>query len=216
MLSWLYTTTMSAKLLIATKNPAKLTRYHKLLAGYNLQLLSLADVGITQDVAETEPTFEANAKLKAETYFRLSGLPVLAEDGGLMIGALGGWPGVYSRRVWGPGEREATDEEALQEVLKRMTGIPEVQRQAHFVAEVALVMPDGSLHTGHGEAWGSIALTPSKKMMKGFPYRSLFIPKGVSGTVADLEDEAKHADYLGQRKQAILKLDPYLRELERL
>lgn len=204
------------KLLIATKNPAKLKRYLKLLAPYQLELLSLADLNITADVPETEATFEANAKLKGEIYHRLSGLPVLVEDGGLMIDALNGWPGVYSRRVWGPQKREATDEEAILEVLKRMENVPNGKRQAHFVAELVLVMPNGTMHHGHGEEWGSIALASSPHRLPGFPYRSLFIPNGASSTVADLEDESTSTDFLAQRKQAIAELDQYLQQISQM
>lgn len=202
------------ELLIATKNPAKLKRYQKLLVDYKLRLLSLSDVGITQDVPETELTFEANALLKAKTYQKLSNLAVLAEDGGLLIKALNGWPGVYSRRVWGPEHREATDEEAIQEVIKRINSVSQEERQAYFVAEIALVMPDGSIHLGHGESCGLITTDIYAKIIKGFPYRSIFIPKGESKTVAELEDEAVNVDYLTQRKQAIIKLEPYLKQLE--
>ena len=104
---------MPVKLLIATKNQAKFKNFARLLSGYNIEVVSLSDVGIANDVLETGTSFEENAKLKAANYFALSKLPTLVDDSGLEIDTLGGWPGLYSRRVWGPGEREATDEEAL-------------------------------------------------------------------------------------------------------
>ena len=181
------------KLLIATKNNAKLARFQRLLTDYKLDLVSLFDLGITKDVAETESTFKANALLKARTYHQLSNLAVLAE---------------------GPQNREASDKEAIQEVLKRIANVPKDDRNAYFVSELALAMPDGKVYFGHGEAWGKITDQTSPKIMSGFPYRSIFISDGDSKTIAELEDETIHADYLTQRKQAIIQLEPYLKQLE--
>ena len=205
---------MPQKLLIATKNSAKLNHYKRILAGYKIDLLSLSDVGITQDVAETESTFKDNAILKAQTYFKLSNLPVLAEDGGVTIPALNGWPGVHSRRVWGPENREATDEEIIQEVVKRIEIVPIDKRQAFLVVDTVIIMPDGVIHIGHGEAGGYITTEIYPNLIKGFPIRSIFVPDGKSKTVAELENETVSADYLMQRKRAIMELEPYLKQLE--
>ncbi|MDZ4230077.1 MAG: non-canonical purine NTP pyrophosphatase [Candidatus Veblenbacteria bacterium] len=205
---------MAAKLLIATKNQAKFKNFARLLAGYKLEVVSLSDLGLVSDVAETGTTFEENAKLKVMSYFALSKLPTLVDDSGLEIDALGGWPGLYSRRVWGAGEREATDEEALAEVLQRMEGVPDGNRSAHFTAVVALALPTGEVQTVRESAAGIITHEPHGPISPGFPYRTIFYLPEVGKTAAQLEAEGKYDDYLSHRKKAILKLEPYLRQLE--
>lgn len=203
------------KLLIATKNPAKFKRLSDLLKDYRFELVSLADLGITIDVPETQTTFEANARLKAQAYWELSRLPTLADDSGLEIDALNGWPGVYSRRVWGPQVREATDLEAQQEVLKRMHGIPPQRRTARFVVVVALAMPNGSIQVARGDdQLGMIAEQAGRITTPGFPYRSIFIRQGESLPESELEALADGREYLSHRKTAIIKLEPYFKQLE--
>ncbi|MBI5465936.1 MAG: non-canonical purine NTP pyrophosphatase [Candidatus Kerfeldbacteria bacterium] len=202
------------KLLIATKNPAKFKNFVRLLAGYNLDIVSLSDLGVVADVTETGTTFEENAKLKAQAYFDLTGLPTLVDDSGLAIDALGGWPGLYSRRVWGPQEREATDEEARAEVLKRMEGVPDDKRAAHFMVAVALAMPNGEVHTAQFRADGVIARAPRGQLEPGYPYRTIFYHPQFGKTSAELEVEGNHDNYLNHRKNAIMKLDNYLKQLE--
>ena len=205
---------MSARLLIATKNQAKFNNFARLLSGYKLELVSLSDLGIADDIPETGATFEENARFKARSYFTLAKLATLVDDSGLEIEVLGGWPGVYSRRVWGPKEREATDEEARFEVLKRMQAVPDDKRNAHFSVVVALAMPNGELYTALASADGEITREPSGPINPGFPYRTIFYLPELGKTAAELEAEGKHNDYLNHRKQAIIKLEPYLRELE--
>jgi XTP/dITP diphosphohydrolase len=204
---------MKAKLVLATHNQAKLKRYQSLLAPLNFNLITLSDVGVTHDVEETELTFEANALLKAKAYFALTQLPVLAEDGGLEIDALAGWPGIHSRRIWGANKPKATDDQAIAEVMARMRGVPPENRSAKFVVVIALQTDGQTVFLGRGEEYGSIALTPSQIIEPGFPYRSIFIPRGETKTEIDLRRGKEIKDYLSQRKQAILELMPHLRAL---
>jgi XTP/dITP diphosphohydrolase len=203
------------KLLIATKNPAKLKQLTQLLSNYKLKLITLNNIGITTDVQESELTFESNAILKAKTYYKLSNMPTLADDGGLEIQSLNGWPGIYSRRVWGPNEREATDDEAIKEVMQRMKDISTNKRQAKLVAVIALAMPNGTIHIGRGEVTGNISTTIGSKIIPGFPYHTIFIPYGEIKTISELESQGSNHDYLKQRKNAIIKLGPYLKKLEK-
>jgi inosine/xanthosine triphosphate pyrophosphatase family protein len=108
---------MPQQLLIATKNMGKVREYRDLLADLPFDILSLADVGIDADVEETGETFAENAILKARTYARLSGLLTWADDSGLAVDALGGWPGVHSARHAGP---DATDADRIAILLQRL------------------------------------------------------------------------------------------------
>jgi len=202
------------KLVIATKNPAKLKNFARLLAGYNFDILSLSDLGITTDVPETGETFEDNALFKAKTYFSLTKLPTLVDDSGLAVDALNGWPGLYSRRVWGPDKREATDEEARAEVLKRLEGVPDDKRGAHFIVVVALAMPDGEVQTAKFSADGVISREPRGRLEPGYPYRTIFYHPQLGKTSAELEAEGNHDNYLNHRKNAIIKLDRYFKQLQ--
>src|SRR5260370_36590648 len=98
------------KILIATTNKGKITEISKFLSEMlpALQILSLKDVGIEVDVEETGKTYLENSQLKAIFYAKLSGFPAISDDGGLEISALGGAPGIKSRRWLG---YAATDEE---------------------------------------------------------------------------------------------------------
>ena len=108
------------KLLIATTNQHKLREYAAIFAPLVLELCTLADVGIDEDVEETGSTFAENAQLKAEFYAGRSGLLTMADDSGLEVIALDGEPGIHSRRYAGP---DATDAERNQLLLKKMAHI---------------------------------------------------------------------------------------------
>ena len=86
------------KLLIATRNPGKMREYSGLLRDLPFELVSLDDVGVTEEVEETGQTFHENASLKAGTYASLAGIMALADDSGLEVDALGGEPGIHSAR----------------------------------------------------------------------------------------------------------------------
>ena len=90
----MYAAMPQPKLLIATGNPGKMREYRDLLRAVPYQLVSLSDMGITDEVEETGVTFYENAALKTSGYAALSGLLTLADDSGLEVDALGGAPGV--------------------------------------------------------------------------------------------------------------------------
>jgi XTP/dITP diphosphohydrolase len=111
------------RLLIATTNRAKLAEYRLILrdVGIELELLSLADLRISETPDETGATFAENALIKARFYFERARTATLADDGGLEIDALGGEPGVRSHRWIGSGSNENDSDQALvDEVIRRM------------------------------------------------------------------------------------------------
>src|SRR5690348_17098200 len=114
------------KLLIATTNKGKVLELGEFLKDLrSLQLVSLKDVGIDADVAEDGTTYDENSRKKALFYSQLSGLPSVADDGGLEIDALGGEPGIKSRRWLG---YKGTDEELLAHLQKVGNELPEKNR----------------------------------------------------------------------------------------
>lgn len=204
------------KLLVATKNPAKFERLKKILSGYKLEILSLNDVGINENMVESGSTFEENAALKARFYAHLVKLPVLADDSGLEIDALDGWPGVHSRRIFGPDTHEAKDDELIDETLRRMEGVPFEKRTCRFTAVMALLIPPEALHITQSSTEGYIISEARGISKPGFPMESIFYLPKLDKTAAELDQEGNLENYLTHRKNAIMKLDRYLRQLELL
>ena len=128
------------RLLVATRSQHKLRELRELLdVGDDVELVSPDDVGIPDEPEETGETFETNARLKARFYARRSGLPTLADDSGLEVDALGGAPGVRTRRYAGP---DATDGENNAKLLAALAGRPALERGARYVCVLALALPD--------------------------------------------------------------------------
>ena len=118
---------------------------------------------------------------------KVTGMPAIADDYGLMIEALGGAPGVYSARFAG---EHATDEENNEKLMSLMEEIPDGRRQAKFVSVITLMYPDGRILTARGECPGTIGRVPEGT--NGFGYDPLFLPEGYSVTYAQLTAEEKN------------------------
>lgn len=178
---------MARRLLIATHNPGKVAEYRSLLADLPLAVTWLDEVGITEDVEETETTFAGNAILKARHYAGLTGLWTWADDSGLEIDALDGRPGVYSARYGGKG---LTDADRYRLVLREMESVPDEERTARFRCVVALVQPGGKVATCDGTLEGTIARGP--KGSNGFGYDPIFYIPSFRSTLAELEKGVKN------------------------
>lgn len=199
------------KLLIATTNSGKLAELRLFLADVPVELMSLADVGITDAVEETGSTFEENALLKARHYCLESGLPTLADDGGFEIDALGGEPGVKSHR-WIHGDRDDTDEELIAYTIKRLEGVPEGKRGAQLRLVLALAFPGGAEYTAEGSVRGIIPLHPSNIRREGFPYRSLLFLPEINKFYNHDALTPEETDRYNHRKITLDKLLPYISE----
>jgi len=196
------------KLLIASHNPAKVEEYKHYLSDLPLELISLSNLNIKEEAPEDGKTFAENAVKKAKFHHKLTGLPVIADDGGLMIDALNGAPGVKSRR-WLC--YKMTDEEMIQSVIEKMKDIPEGKRTCHLVGVLALVMPDGKVYTQWAQIDGVVAQTPTRERLNGFPYRSFFYLPKFKKFYLELTNEEQ--EQINHRKFALLKLRPYLLKL---
>ena len=213
----------SDSLLVGTSNPGKLRELRALLADVPFELISLADAGIDHDVEETGATFEENATLKAGTYCRLSGLPVLADDSGLEVEALGGEPGVRSSRYAGD---DADDARRIEFLLGKLSGTPPEQRHARFRCVVAIAWPlrppkadQGGLlrqaqgeqtqwvELHHGECSGRIIDSPRGAF--GFGYDPVFLLPEYCKTMAELTPQEKngisHRSIAARRAAASLR-----------
>lgn len=162
---------MLKRLLIATTNVGKLAEINKFLSDLNLEILSLKDVGINDDVEEDGTTYAENSAKKALFYAKKSGLPSIADDGGIEIVALNYAPGVRSRRWLG---YEASDEDLIRHMKIISKELPDNNRDAYFRTVITLALPNGQIFQVNGEVRGVIAKKPHLKTLKGYPYRSFF------------------------------------------
>lgn len=174
------------KLAIATNNLHKLTEIRDILNGKFDELLSLKDLGIDVEIEETGETFEENALIKAREIVRLTGMPALADDTGLMVDALNGAPGVYSARYAGEQHNDADNRKLL---LKNLDGVK--ARDAHFETCVALCFPDGHYVLASGQVFGEI-LT-EERGEHGFGYDSLFYSPELNKTFAEASEQEKNS-----------------------
>jgi len=202
---------MKQKILIATTNKAKLEEIRQFLSDIPITCVGLRDVGITDSVEETGKTFEENAILKATFYAKKSGLPTLADDGGLEIDALNGEPGVHSHR-WIHKDREDEDEELIEYTIDQLRGLPHVKRGGQLRVVVALALPNGDVHTSEGIIRGIIAEKPSSYRQKGFPYRSLLYLPTIKKFYNHDELTKEENNAYNHRRSAIEKLKPIIRE----
>ena len=166
------------RLLVATRSTHKLRELRELLQLEHGELVSLDELGIPGDPVEDGETFEANAALKARFGARASGLPTLADDSGLEVDALGGGPGVRTRRYAGD---HATDEQNNVKLLAALAGLPPERRGARYVCALALARPTATGARGglpvtvvRGTCRGRIAI--ASLGTGGFGYDPIFEP----------------------------------------
>lgn len=193
------------KLLVATQNPGKVLEYKELLKDLPIEVVTLQDIGVTQEAPEDAPTFEENAIKKAIFYSQFVDYPTIAEDSGLEIDCLNGEPGVKSRR-W-PGHR-ATDDELVKLILEKMKGVSTEKRGAQFRVVMALKIPGKDTITAEGTMRGVITEKAMETVITGFPFRSVFLVKETGRVLGEMtmNEEAR----IGHRKKALEQILPKL------
>lgn len=191
---------------LASKNPNKAKEIEAIL-GSGFKVITQSEAGFGDiDVVEDGTTFEENAIKKAETIFKITKLPTIADDSGLCVDFLNGAPGIYSARYAG---ENATDADRVKKLLDAMKDAPDEKRSAKFVCSIALVLPDAETVTFTGECLGKITLSPFGS--NGFGYDPIFMPQGFDKTLAELPFETKN--HLSHRFLALSELSQYLKEL---
>jgi XTP/dITP diphosphohydrolase len=201
------------RLVIATRSAHKLRELRELLRLEHADLVSLDDLGVPGDPDETGSTFEANAAIKARAAVRATGLPVLADDSGIEVDALGGAPGVRTRRYAG---EHATDVDNNTKLLEALAGLPPERRGARYVCVLALAVPGTEgprggmrLTYARGTCRGRIATEP--RGTGGFGYDPIFEPESEppGGRTLGLWTPAeKHA--ISHRARAARRMTPHL------
>ena len=189
------------KLVLASNNAHKVQEIKQIL-GDGIEILTPQDLGVKEDIPETGKTFLSNALQKAQYLEKFTTYPILADDSGLEVDALGGEPGVYSARYAGPGKNQ---EENVDLLLKNMEG--KRNRGAQFRTVLVLIM-DGLEYVFEGIVRGNI--TTEKRGKKGFGYDPVFVPEGHQRCFAEMEAQEKNA--ISHRAIAVQKLKDFLEE----
>lgn len=171
---------------LASNNSGKLREIREILSDMDIEVISMREAGCEFSAQETGTTFEENAYIKAIMATTLLGLPAIADDSGLCVDALDGAPGIYSAR-YGNGEAK-TDADRMYLLLKNMEGKEE--RTARFVSCVCCTFPNGDRITARGECEGTITKEPRGE--NGFGYDPIFLPSGMTGTMAEMPQETKN------------------------
>lgn len=189
------------KIIFATNNAHKLEEVNAILGG-EIELITLKEAGIVEDIPEEEPTIEGNALAKARYVWQKTGRDCFADDTGLEVDALGGAPGVHSARYATDGHDFAANRTKL---LREMEG--KTDRTARFRTVIALI-EGGKERCFEGIVEGTI--TTEERGEGGFGYDPMFQPEGYTQTFSELSPEEKNA--ISHRGRAVKKLAEWLNQ----
>lgn len=189
------------ELIIASQNQNKLVEFKKIL-GDKINLFSLSDIGLNQEIPENEKTIKKNAMFKAKFVNIQTGKNVFADDTGLEIDSLNGEPGVYSARYSGV---ERNSDKNIELVLTKLKN--KSNRNSRFKTIISLIL-DGKSVNFEGVVEGKI--TEEKRGSNGFGYDPIFQPNGYSSTFGEMS--LKEKNKISHRSIAINKMVQYLKE----
>jgi len=191
---------MKRKIIFATKNYGKLKEVSHILGDKYFELLSLNDFNNVGEIVEDGNSFEENAIKKAKYVFEKYGLPVIADDSGLVVEQLNGEPGIYSARYAG---ENATDEENNSKLVSELKDLPEPHK-AKFVCAAVYYNGNKTLNAT-GEIIGRILHEPRGK--NGFGYDPLFLPDDYNQTTAELDlGEKNKISHRAKAFKSLLKM----------
>ena len=181
--------TETQRVVLATSNPGKVREFQILLAPMGLEIISQSDLGVSSP-EETGLTFIENALIKARHAARMTGLPAIADDSGLVVPALNGMPGLYSARYAG---LNASDGENVVRLLNDMAMLSDHDRIGYYLCAMTLItQPTDPAPVIAQAGWpGRIGFEP--KGTGGFGYDPIFIPEGSDRTAAEMDPDVKNA-----------------------
>ena len=198
----------SRRVVLASNNAKKLAELRRILDTIlpGNAVLGLDDVAFFDEPAETEPTFEGNALLKARACLAATGLPSLADDSGLCVDALNGMPGVLSARWSGVAKDDGGDAANNALLLSQLGDVPGDRRGATFRCAMAFCTPDGAEVVETGEMRGRILR--AEQGAGGFGYDPLFAADGYDVSTAQLPPADK--DRISHRGHALAAIGPHV------
>lgn len=191
------------KIVFATNNKNKVKEIKALLPK-DIEILSLKDIGCTEDIEETENTIEGNARLKADYITKNYGYDCFADDTGLEVDALGGKPGVFSARYAGEDGNAGRN---IEKLLSELQG--QENRSARFRTVISLIIKGKAVHF-EGIVEG--AIIHERRGADGFGYDPVFLPDGYDKTFAEMDLGLKNS--ISHRGRAMRKLIEHLREMQ--
>ena len=175
------------KIVFATGNKGKVKEIQMILADLGVEVTTMKEEGIFVDVEENGTTYEENAMIKAREVAKYTDAIVIADDSGLEIDYLNKEPGIYSARYMGEDTSYRIKNNNL---IDRLTGIPDEKRTARFVCAIAAVLPDGRELTTTGVIEGRIGY--EERGENGFGYDPIFYVPEFGKTTAELTEEEKN------------------------
>ncbi|MBQ8606259.1 MAG: RdgB/HAM1 family non-canonical purine NTP pyrophosphatase [Clostridia bacterium] len=191
------------RFLIASNNAHKIEEFKKIFDLLGFELITPKMLGISCDPDENGSTFEENSLIKAREFFKLSGIPTVADDSGLCVDALNGEPGIYSARYGGMKD----DTERLFFLLSNIKD--KKNRKAHFACAIACILDDKTEFTVRGNVYGTIIDAPKGEC--GFGYDPIFVPDGFDNTFAEMSDTQKNE--ISHRAVALRLFSEKIKEL---
>jgi XTP/dITP diphosphohydrolase len=188
------------KLVVATGNSHKLAEIRAVLGELPIELVAQSSLGVPE-AEETGTTFVENALLKAKQAARITGLPALADDSGLMIDALNGAPGLIAAHYAGLPRSTPRN---IERVLRELEGVPEAKRTARFYSVIVVLRhaEDPQPLIAEGEWHGRMLEAPRGD--DGFGYNPIFFVPEYGSSAAELDPAIKNR--VNHRALALLKL----------
>jgi len=192
---------------MASGNAGKLREIARILGEFDITVVPQSELGVS-DIEETGSTFVENALIKARHAARVTGLPAIADDSGLVVDALDGRPGIYSARYSGP---EADAEKNIDRLLSELDGVPDAQRGAEFHCAACYVKPNESEVIIAEGVWRGLILH-ERQGDGGFGYDPVFFDPELACSSSQMSAEQKNSR--SHRGQALQELARKLRELD--
>ena len=192
------------KFVFASHNKGKIQEVQEILAPFGIEIEPMPED--FPEIEENGESFEENAMIKARAVSKALSLPAIADDSGLVVDALDGFPGIHSARWAGP---EANDHDRNQLLLEKLLSVPEEQRGAQFVCVAACVFPDGRELAVPGQCRGTIL--GEEHGSGGFGYDPIFCVPEYGCTFGELASDVKNS--ISHRARAFTALGSALRTL---
>lgn len=203
-----------SQIVYATTNSGKFSEVAKIFALHGIQIKSLLDYHIKQEVEETGKTLSENARLKIKGYYPLlpHGSIVIADDTGVAIDSLGGEPGIKVRRWKG---YKMSDEEIIAHCLERMQAVPIGSRGAKFTTVIAVTRDGSHIKLFKGVLSGEILTRPLPARREGMPFWPLFYLPKLKLSLGEMHAQSDQflLTHPTHREKAVLKALPYLKSL---
>lgn len=193
------------KIIFATGNAGKMREIREIMAGSNVEVLSMKEAGIDVEVVEDGTTFEENAVIKAKAIAEHTDAIVMADDSGLEVDYLDKAPGVYSARFMG---EDTSYDIKNQAIIDKLDGVPKEQRTARFVCAIAAALPNGETLITRQTMEGYIGYKAEGE--NGFGYDPIFMLDEYGCSSAAISREEKNA--ISHRGKALRAMKELLEE----